>query len=129
MTMAEKQYKNYDERFLKEESSGSRQVIEYYLEDENEVINSEKIYLKGKFPDGSYCQSPQDVISLFISSPIISLKQKTAESITIYCSPISVLTSGEETTIYLYMGESNSNDTTAYMVDATLFEQIKQSTS
>ena len=127
--MAEKQYKNYDERFLKEESSGSRPVIEYYLEDENEVINSEKIYLKGKFPDGSYCQSPQDVISLFISSPIISLKQKTAESTAIYCSPISVLTSGEETIMYLYMGESNSNDTTAYMVDATLFEQIKQSTS
>ena len=127
--MAEKQYKNYDERFLKEESSGSRPVIEYYLDDENEVINSEKIYLKGKFPDGSYCQSPQDVISLFISSPIISLKQKTAESITIYFSPISVLTSGEEITMYLYTGEANGNNTTVYMVDAPMFEQIKQSTS
>lgn len=122
--MAEKQYKNYDERFLKEESSGSRPVIEYYLEDENEVINSETIYLKGKFPDGSYCQSPQDVISLFISSPIISLKQKTDESITIYCSPINVMTLGEEITMYLY-----ADNITIYMVDTPMFEQLKQSTS
>ena len=127
--MAEKQYKNYDERFLKEESSGSRPVIEYYLEDENEAIDSGRIYLKGKFPDGSYCQSSQDVISLFISSPIISLKKKTAESITIYCSPVNVQELEEGTIIHLYAGEPNSNDNTAYMVDAPTFEQLKQSTS
>lgn len=127
--MVEKQYKNYDERFLKEESSGSRSVIEYYLEDENEVIDSEKVYLKGKFPDGSYCQSPQDVISLFISSPIISLKQKTAESIAIYCSPINVMTSGEETAMYLHTGEANSDNATICMVDTPMFEQIKQTKS
>ena len=122
--MAEKQYKNYDERFLKEESSGSRPVIEYYLEDENEVVDAGKIYLKGKFPDGSYCQSPQDIINLFISSPIISLKQKTAESNTIYCSPISVMMLREEITMYLY-----ADNVTIYMVDTPMFEQIKQTTS
>lgn len=129
MTMAEKQYKNYDERFLKEESSGSRPVIEYDLEDENEVINSGRVFLKGKFPDGSYCKSSQDIINLFISSPIISFHMESPENKTFYCSPVNVQELEEGTMICLYMGASNSNDTTAYMVDATLFEQLKQSTS
>ena len=124
--MAEKQYKNYDERFLKEESSGSRPVIEYYLEDENEVIVSDRMYLKGKFPDGSYCQSSQDMINLFISSPIISYH---ATNDVIYCSPINVQELEEATIIRLCMGEPNINDNTAYMIDAPTFEQLKQSKS
>lgn len=124
--MAEKQYKNYDERFLKEESSGSRPVIEYYLEDENEVIDAGRIYLKGKFPDGSYCQSPQDIINLFISSPVISFH--AANTTTFYCSPVNVEEYEEETVMNLYTGEANG-DNTIYMIDATLFEQAKQSNS
>lgn len=124
--MAEKQYKNYDERFLKEESSGSRPVIEYYLEDENEVINSGRVFLKGKFPDGSYCQSSQDVISLFISSPIISFH---ITDITFYCAPVNVQELEEGTMICLYMGEANGDNSTIYMVDAPTFEQLKQSKS
>ena len=123
--MAEKQYKNYDERFLKEESSGSRPVIEYHLDDENEVINSEKTYLKGKFPDGSYCQSSQDIINLFISSPIISFH---VTDITFYCSPVNVQELEEGTMMHLYTGEANGNNSTIYMVDAPTFEQLKQPT-
>lgn len=125
--MAEKQYKNYDERFLKEESSGSRPVIEYYSEDENEVIKDESgnIYLKGKFPDGSYCQSSQDMINLFISSPIISFHEANTF---IYCSPVSIYKTENNTLMYLYVGASEDN-TTIYMTDATIFEQLKQSKS
>lgn len=122
--MAEKQYKNYDERFLKEESSGSRQVIEYYLEDENEVINSERTYLKGKFPDGSYCQSSQDIINLFASSPIISFHITNS---TFYCSPVNVQELEEGTVMHLYIGEAISDTTTIYMVDAPTFERLKHS--
>lgn len=127
MTMAEKQYKNYDERFLKEESSGSRPVIEYYLEDENEVLEdkSSDIYLKGKFPDGSYCQSSQDMINLFISSPIISFH--VANEV-IYCSPVNIHKTENYTLMYLYV-DASENITTIYMVDAPTFEQMKQITS
>lgn len=127
--MAEKQYKNYDERFLKEESSGSRPVIEYDLEDENEVINSGRVYLKGKFPDGSYCKSSQDIINLFISSPIISVHMESPENKTLYCSPVNVQKLEEGTIMHLYTGEANGNDTTVYVVDAPTFEQLKQSKS
>ena len=126
--MAEKQYKNYDERFLKEESSGSRPVIEYYQEDENEVLEDKSgIYLKGKFPDGSYCQSSQDIINLFISSPIISFH--TTNTTTFYCSPVNVQAYEEGTIMSLYTGEANGDNTTIYMIDAAFFEQAKQSKS
>lgn len=125
--MAEKQYKNYDERFLKEDNaSGSRPVIEYYLEDENEVVDAGRIYLKGKFPDGSYCQSPQDIINLFISSPIISFHETNTK--TFYCSPVCVEEYEEETGMCLYTGEPTS-DNIIYMIDATFFEALKQSIS
>lgn len=123
--MAEKQYKNYDERFLKEESSG-RCVLHYIGPDENEFLNSGRIYLKGKFPDGSYCQSPQDIINLFISFPIISLQ---APDITAYCSPVSVQELEEGTIMVLYSGEPTTDNSIVYMLDAPTFEQIKQSKS
>ena len=113
--------------FLKEESSGSRQVIEYYLDDENEVIEEESgdIYLKGKFPDGSYCQLSQDIINLFISSPIISFH--TTNDV-FYCSPSNVHEIENNALMYLYVDASKDN-TTIYMISATLFDQIKQSKS
>ena len=125
--MAEKQYKNYDERFLKEEASGSRPVIEYDLEDENEVTKDESrnVYLKGKFPDGSYCQSSQDMINLFISSPIISVR---AADEVIYCSPVNIYEAENNALMYLHIG-ANDNNATYHMTDATFFEQLKQSKS
>ena len=76
--MAEKQYKNYDERFLKEESSGSRPILTYpegiEAEDILVIVNSEPnstVYLVLPKEDGSYCQTSDDLKDLFIKGFIL----------------------------------------------------------
>ena len=83
--MAEKQYKNYDERFLKEDSSssGSRPVIEYIL-DSNEtsddiILGSDsqpaKLHLKKE--DGSYTETQSDILDLFMKNCIIKFTSQS----------------------------------------------------
>lgn len=126
--MAEKQYKNYDERFLKEESSGSRPVIEYDLEDENEVLDDSEMYFKAKFEDGSYCQTLEDLLSLFRSGFIFALK--LPGYYTIYSNQmILMIPNGQATTISIVTNFASDSPELVYMVDAPTFEQLKQSKS
>ena len=76
--MAEKQYKNYDERFLKEEPSGSRPILTYpegiEAEDISVIVHYEHnsvAYLVLPKEDGSYCQTSGDLKDLFIKGFIL----------------------------------------------------------
>lgn len=125
--MAEKQYKNYDERFLKEESSGSRPVIKYYLGDVNEALDDgPTTYFKAKFEDGSYCQTLEDLLSLFRSGFIFAFEMPGYY--TIYSNPmILMVRNGQATTISIVINFSSDSPELVYMVDAPTFEQLKQS--
>lgn len=62
MTMAEKQYKNYDERFLKEDSSSSEPIeIEstFQIEQGNVVFAT-----ISQYPDGAPISTSDDLLSL-----------------------------------------------------------------
>lgn len=126
MTMAEKQYKNYDERFLKEESSGSRPVIEYVVTNSDEVLNLDgaNMALKGKFLDGSYCQNSDDLKKLFASGAIFSYTVPEAEALVIYSPMMFSSKKGSSATITVDM-----SGTVLSVVDAPTFEQLKQSKS
>lgn len=72
--MAEKQYKNYDERFLKEKPI----VINYSPEDPSEVLfyqsdHSSVTYgiFKMKNENGEYVQTSDELYELFLKFPII----------------------------------------------------------
>ena len=122
--MAEKQYKNYDERFLKEESSGSRPMISYTTSNPDEALTDDEMFFKAKFEDGSYCQTLEDLLSLFRSGFIFALEQPGDYAV--YSNQmILTVPKGEATTIAIMIDSSTS----AYMVDAPTFEQLKQSKS
>lgn len=127
MTMAEKQYKNYDERFLKEDSSSSsRPVIEYVATNSDEVFDLDGINmaLKGKFLDGSYCQNSDDLKKLFASGAIFSYTVPESETLAIYSPMMFSSKKSSSATITV-----DISGTTLLVVDAPTFEQLKQSKS
>lgn len=126
--MAEKQYKNYDERFLKEESSGNRPVISYTLSNPDEALNKVGVFFKAKFEDGSYCQTLEDLLSLFRSGFIFALEQPGER--VVYSNQMTLLApNGEAATIFITINYASDSQELVYMVDAPTFEQLKQSTS
>ena len=125
MTMAEKQYKNYDERFLKEDNaSGSRPVIEYTLDAEGESddyipgsdSNPARIHLKKQ--DGSYAETQDDVWDLFIKNVIIKLT--TSSGATQAGSAIAAVLNGDFSMLIITFG-----DITGYACTTSLFEGSK----
>lgn len=124
--MAEKQYKNYDERFLKEDSS-SEPVISYITSNADEVLlesGNDAIFVKAKFKDGSYCQTSEDLINLFKSGFIFAL-ERSGDYI-VYSNQMTLMVpNSEASTISMTIGVS----TYVHMVDAPTFEQLKQSKS
>ena len=126
--MAEKQYKNYDERFLKEDSSsGGQPVISYIAFNADEVLHESSgdvIFAKAKFKDGSYCQTSEDLINLFQSGFIFAFENPGVY--TIYSNQMMLtVPNTEASTISVTIGVSAY----VYMVDAPTFEQLKQSKS
>lgn len=127
--MAEKQYKNYDERFLKEDtSSSSRPVIEYIL-DSNETSDdiilgsdSEPAKLHLKKEDGSYAETQSDILDLFMKNCTIKFTSQSgaAQMGTFRASILG----GNESFILVDFGDS-----TAYACTTSFFEQFKQSQS
>ena len=125
--MAEKQYKNYDERFLKEESSGSRPVIEYDTTNSDEVIelDGQNTTIKGKFLDGSYCQNADDLKKIFTSGSLFSFAVPSInDSLTMY-SPTAFSMTEDGAQILLAISGSQH---VLSVVDAPTFEQLKQPT-
>lgn len=128
--MAEKQYKNYDERFLKEDtSSGSRPVISYTTSNPDEVLRKDSImFLKAKFEDGSYCQTSEDLLNLFRSGFIFAVEQPGVYAV--YSNQmILTFLNGETSTIAVGVDTSGEVVSYAYMVIAPAFEQLKESQS
>lgn len=129
--MAEKQYKNYDERFLKEDNaSGSRPVISYSISNPDEALNLNDygIFCKAKFEDGSYCQTSEDLLSLFRSGFIFALEQPGGYAA--YSDPMTLqVPTSEPASISIMLGFSSDSPAIVYMVDAPSFEQLKQSES
>lgn len=126
--MAEKQYKNYDERFLKEESSGSRPVISYTISNPDEVLNDDGMWIKAKFEDGSYCQTLEDLLSLFRSGFISAIEQPGDFVVYSNQMTLSVLKDGAPT-IFIMISYASGSSELVHMVDAPTFEQLKQSAS
>lgn len=128
--MAEKQYKNYDERFLKEDtSSGSRPVISYVVSNADEALRKDSImFFKAKFEDGSYCQTSEDLLNLLRSGFILSVEQPGDYA---FYSNQMILTvpNGDASTIAVGIDLSGEVVSYAYMVDSPTFEQLKQSKS
>lgn len=127
--MAEKQYKNYDERFLKEDNaSGSRPVIEYVFTNSDEVIalDGQNTTIKGKFLDGSYCQNADDLKKIFTSGSLFSFAVPSEnDSLAIY-SPTLFSMTEDGARILVAIGDSQH---VLSVVDAPTFEQLKQSES
>lgn len=67
--MAEKQYKNYDERFLKEEASEPI-VIEAVFDSKYKVL------LISEWPDGTPIQTVEDLYSVFKSRAAIAFTRE-----------------------------------------------------
>jgi len=132
MTMAEKQYKNYDERFLKEDTSSStRSMISYTAPNPDEILNQagNMMYFKAKFEDGSYCQTSEDLLNLYRSGFIFALEEPGVY--TIYSNQMILMFSDYEASYAIVVTiDSSSNPLTcACMVTAPAFEQLKQSVS
>lgn len=127
--MAEKQYKNYDERFLKEESSGSRQIIEYDAANEDEVILPGGVYtefmLKAKFPDGVYAKSADDLRRWLASGFLVSILSGPDIPNEFIYTPLSFIKKSNSPNYGIACSEYA--DSTCSMVDAHIFEQLKQS--
>lgn len=125
--MAEKKYKNYDERFLKEESSGSGPVIEYVATNSDEFIklDVQNAAAKGKFLDGSYCQNADDLKKIFTSRSLFSFADPETESLVIY-SPTLFSMTEDGAEILLAVVDPQYK---FLVVDAPTFEQLKQSKS
>lgn len=127
--MAEKQYKNYDERFLKEESSGSRQIIEYDAANEDEVIRfgneNIKYVLKTKFPDGVYAKSADDLRRWFASGFLVSISAGTDTLTDFIYTPLTFLWKQNLPNYGISCSEYALS--TCSMVDVPTFEQNKQS--
>ena len=74
--MAEKQYKNYDERFLQEKPI----VINYSQDDSSDILSYQSdhssvsyVIIKMKNENGEYVQTSDELYELFLKFPIISL--------------------------------------------------------
>lgn len=76
MTMAEKQYKNYDERFLKEDTSSSEPIE---IEGHMTTANRSTYVLINQWPDGTPIQTADDLELVFKSQVIISFTQFLSE--------------------------------------------------
>lgn len=75
--MAEKQYKNYDERFLKEDTSSSEPIeIEGYVS----TADSNSYVLINQWPDGTPIETADDLESVFKARAIISFTEELEES-------------------------------------------------
>lgn len=125
--MAEKQYKNYDERFLKEESSGSRPVISYTTEELEECSfeQGSNIALKLKKSNGEFVLNKDELRSMFLSGFFVDLLN--TEISTIY-SPMRFVQNPSSSIAGIVLHEdSDGNNVTA--TDALSFEQLKQSQS
>lgn len=127
--MAEKQYKNYDERFLKEEPSGSRYIIEYDAANEDEVIpvgdeNPEYI-LKTKFPDGVYAKSADDLRRWLASGFLVSISAGMDTLIDFIYTPLTFAMIPQSPIYGIVCSEYALS--TCSMVDVPTFEQVKQS--
>lgn len=129
--MAEKQYKNYDERFLKEDtSSGGRPVIEYDVTNSSEIIDEpDGLYVtfKGKFLDGSYCQNANDLKKIFLSGAVFSCVEPNSKAYTMY-SPIKLAGYSREMPDAMSI-HLTSDGIIFKVVDAPTFEQLKESQS
>ena len=76
--MAEKQYKNYDERFLKEESSFSEPIeIEGYI---STTDDDSRFVLINQWPDGTPIETADDLESVFKARAIIFVREESAAS-------------------------------------------------
>ena len=124
--MAEKKYKNYDERFLKEDNaSGGRPVISYIASNADEVLRKDSsTILKAKFEDGSYCQTSEDLLNLLRSGFILSVGGAFYSNQMILSVP-----NGGISSIAVGVDFSGAAGSYIYMVDAPSFEQLKQSKS
>ena len=122
--MAEKQYKNYDERFLKEESSGSRPIISYTTEELEECSfeQGSSIALKLKKSNGEFVLNKDELRSMFLSGFFVDLSN--TEMSTIY-SPkwLSLNPTSSVAAISLYEDIDGNN---VVATDALSFEQLKQ---
>lgn len=75
--MAEKKYKNYDERFLKEDTSSSEPIeIEGYVS----TADSNSYILINQWPDGTPIETADDLESVFKARAIISVTEESEES-------------------------------------------------
>ena len=109
--MAEKQYKNYDERFLKEESS----AIEYspgdFEEDVFEYTSDDSQYhmlvIKMKNENGEYVQTKDELYRLFLRHSIIVMSDSPFSDafFPIYYSSDRELISSASYAVIAYMGE------------------------
>lgn len=132
--MAEKQYKNYDERFLKEEPSGSRYIIEYDAANEDEVIpvgDEDVMYvLKAKFPDGTYAKSDDDLRRWFASGFLVSISAGTDTLTNFIYTPLTFAWRQMVSQLPNYEIVCSEYDlSTCSVVDVPTFEQAKQSRS
>lgn len=122
--MAEKQYKNYDERFLKEESSGSRPIISYTTEELEECFfkQGSNIVFKLKKSNGEFVLNKDELRSMFLSGFFVDLSN--AERPAIY-SPMQFVPNFTPSAagIILYIDPSG---VAVAATDALSFEQIKQ---
>ena len=125
--MAEKQYKNYDERFLKEEPSGSRPIISYTNEEAEECLfeYGSVIILKLKKSNGEFVLNEDELRSMFLSGFFVDLLDTEMSTIV---SPIRFsLNQISSITAIVLSEDSYGNSLVA--VDAVSFEQFKQSQS
>lgn len=125
--MAEKQYKNYDERFLKEESSGSRPIISYTTEELEECSfeQGSSIALKLKKSNGEFVLNKDELRSMFLSGFFVDLLN--TEMSTIYSPMRFILNPASSIAGIVLHNEDSYGSVTA--MDALSFEQIKQSQS
>lgn len=126
--MAEKQYKNYDERFLKEESSGSRPVISYTNEEAEECLSEQgsNIALKLKKSNGEFVLNKDELRSMFLSGFFVDLLD--TEMSTIY-SPMRFILNSSSSIAGIVLHEDSYGGYGIIAMDALSFEQIKQSQS
>lgn len=122
--MAEKQYKNYDERFLKEESSGSRPIISYTTEELEECSFKQGsiMFLKLKKSNGEFVLNKDELRSMFLSGFFVDLLN--TEKPMIY-SPMRFVLDPTATMAYIALYADPSGAMVA-TTDALSFEQIKQ---
>lgn len=83
--MAEKQYKNYDERFLKEDTPSSEPI------EIEAVFSSDKtVLLISEWPDGTPIKTVEDLYSVFKSRAFITFTREIdSRTVEVIASPVS----------------------------------------